>query len=91
MMGTLGVVFGFALILIFMKINLYSFWIFGLLRNLHEIHIHSDLKLPGLSAFPFLSKTEHHDLHHSKLNGNYASTFLIWDKLLGTTFKPSDK
>jgi sterol desaturase/sphingolipid hydroxylase (fatty acid hydroxylase superfamily) len=91
MIGTLGVVFGFALILIFMKINLYAFWIFGLLRNLHEIHIHSDLKLPGLSTFPFLSKTEHHDLHHSKLNGNYASTFLIWDKILGTTFKSSEK
>lgn len=91
MTGTLGVVLGFLGILLFMKINLYAFWIFGLLRNLHEIQIHSDLKLPFISKFPFLSKTEHHDLHHAKLNGNYASTFLIWDKILGTTFKTRNK
>lgn len=90
MMGTIGVALGFALILVFMKINLYAFWIFGLLRNLHEIHIHSDLKLPGISLFPGLSKTEHHDIHHSKLNGNYASTFLIWDTILNTTLKKTN-
>ena len=78
---------GFALILIVMPINVYAIWIFGLLRNLHEIHIHSDLELPFFSNVPFLSKTKHHDDHHSKLAGNYASTFNWMDRIFKTTFK----
>ena len=64
MLGMIGVGIGFALILIVMPINVYAIWIFGLLRNLHEIHIHSDLELPFFSNVPFLSKTKHHDDHH---------------------------
>jgi sterol desaturase/sphingolipid hydroxylase (fatty acid hydroxylase superfamily) len=87
MLGMIGVGIGFALILIVMPINLYAIWIFGLLRNLHEIHIHSDLELPFFSNVPFLSKTKHHDDHHSKLAGNYASTFNWMDRIFKTTFK----
>ena len=87
MLGMIGVGIGFALILIVMPINVYAIWIFGLLRNLHEIHIHSDLELPFFSNVPFLSKTKHHDDHHSKLAGNYASTFNWMDRIFKTTFK----
>ena len=87
MLGMIGVVIGFALILIVMPINVYAIWIFGLLRNLHEIHIHSDLELPFFSNVPFLSKTKHHDAHHSKLAGNYASTFNWMDRIFKTNFK----
>ena len=87
MLGMIGVVIGFALILIVMPINVYAIWIFGLLRNLHEIHIHSDLELPFFSNVPFLSKTKHHDDHHSKLAGNYASTFNWMDRIFKTNFK----
>tara|TARA_B100001287_G_scaffold24073_1_gene17559 strand:+ start:9994 stop:10689 length:696 start_codon:yes stop_codon:yes gene_type:complete len=87
MLGMIGVGIGFALILIVMPINVYAIWIFGLLRNLHEIHIHSDLELPFFSNVPFLSKTKHHDDHHSKLEGNYASTFNWMDRIFKTTFK----
>jgi len=87
MLGMIGVGIGFALILIVMPINVYAIWIFGLLRNLHEIHIHSDLELPFFSNVPFLSKTKHHDDHHSKLSGNYASTFNWMDRIFKTTFK----
>ena len=55
MMGMIGVAIAFALILIIMPINLYAFWIFGLLRNLHEIHIHSNVEMPLLSKIPLLS------------------------------------
>ena len=87
MLGMIGVGIGFALVLIVMPINVYAIWIFGLLRNLHEIHIHSDLELPFFSNIPFLSKTKHHDDHHSKLAGNYASTFNWMDRIFKTTFK----
>ena len=87
MLGMIGVVIAFALILLVMPINIYALWGFGLLRNLHEIHIHSDLELPLLSKLPFLSKTKHHDDHHSKLSGNYASTFNWMDKIFNSTFE----
>ena len=87
MLGMLGVFFGFGLMLLFMPVSIYSLWIFGGLRNLHEIHIHSDLELPLLSKLPFISKTKHHDDHHSKLTGNYSSTFVWMDKIFKTDFK----
>ena len=86
MIGAIGPIIGFAAIMLVMPVNLYSFWIFGLLRNLHEIHIHSDLELPILSKIPFISKTKHHDDHHVKLTGNYSSTFPWMDKLFKTDF-----
>ena len=86
-MGMFGVVFGFGLILLVMPINIYAFWLFGALRNLHEIHIHSDLKLPFISKIPFISETRHHDDHHAKLTGNYSSTFTWMDRIFKSEFK----
>ena len=84
MLGMIGAFLGFAILLIFMPVNIYAFWIFGGLRNLHEIHIHSDLELPVSSKIPLLSKTKHHDDHHAKLTGNYSSTFVWMDRLFKT-------
>ena len=86
-MGMFGVVFGFGLILLLMPINIYAFWLFGALRNLHKIHIHSDLKLPFISKIPFISETKHHDDHHAKLTGNYSSTFTWMDRIFKSNFK----
>ena len=86
MLGMIGAFLGFAILLIFMPVNIYAFWIFGGLRNLHEIHIHSDLELPVSSKIPLLSKTKHHDEHHAKLTGNYSSTFIWMDRLFKTNF-----
>ena len=87
MLGTIGPFLGYALIILVMPLNIYAFWVFVLFRNLHEIHIHSDLKLPLLKNIPFVSHVEDHDLHHAKLDGNYASTFRIWDRIMKTRFK----
>lgn len=87
MLGMVGLVIGIGLIFIVMPANIYVFWTVAFLRNLHELQIHSDLKIPVLSWFPLISGTENHDLHHAKLNGNYASTFSIWDKIMKTEFK----
>jgi 4-alpha-methyl-delta7-sterol-4alpha-methyl oxidase len=87
MAGALGPVIGFGVVMLFMPMNIFAFWIFGLIRNLHEIHIHSDLKIPIISQIPLISTTKHHDDHHSKLKGNYASTFGWMDKIFKTEFK----
>jgi methylsterol monooxygenase len=87
MTGMVGSAIAFLLILAIMPINVYAFWIFGVIRNLHEIQIHSDLELPVISKLPIISKTRHHDDHHAKLDGNYASTFLWWDKIFKTELK----
>jgi sterol desaturase/sphingolipid hydroxylase (fatty acid hydroxylase superfamily) len=87
MSGMVGAALAFFLILLVMPINIYAFWIFGILRNMHEIHIHSDLELPVISKIPFLSTTRHHDDHHARLKGNYASTFAWMDSIFKTNFK----
>ena len=87
MLGIIGTFAGYLLILLVMPLNIYAFWAFALLRNLHEIHIHSDLNLPFLKNVPLISPVEDHDVHHAKLNGNYASTFRIWDRIMNTRFK----
>ncbi len=33
---------------------------------------------------PFFTGTRHHDFHHKFFNGNYAPTFIWWDRWLGT-------
>ena len=85
--GTLGTVLGLALLFFFRgDINVYSFWGFALLRNLHEIDIHSGLRPVFAQHLPGIGTTEHHDLHHIRVNnGNYSSSFTFWDRLLGTT------
>jgi Delta7-sterol 5-desaturase len=35
----------------------------------------------------FLTSSTHHNMHHSKFNGNYGVHFRFWDKLFGTEFK----
>ena len=87
MLGAIGTFGGYILIMIVMPLNVYAFWGFVLFRNLHEIHIHSDLNLPLFKWIPFLSPVEDHDVHHAKLDGNYASTFRFWDWAMNTRFK----
>lgn len=87
MIGMVGIAIGVALIFIVMPVNIYVIWLMGMVRNLHEIHIHSDLNIPWLNWVPLMSSTKNHDVHHAKLNGNYASFFSIWDRLLNTQYK----
>ena len=44
-----------------------------------------------LNGFLFGGESEHHDLHHEKLNGNYATTFTIWDTLFNTKIDDEKK
>tara|TARA_Y100000814_G_C12259062_1_gene377728 strand:+ start:54 stop:734 length:681 start_codon:yes stop_codon:yes gene_type:complete len=66
-------------------ISFYTFWAYLIIRNIHELHIHSGLRTSFLLSFiPFYGLNEHHDMHHFKRDGNYASTFIFLDKLFKT-------
>jgi methylsterol monooxygenase len=91
MLGMIGAVFGCAMAGLFFPLSTFTIICFGAIRNLHEIHIHSDVTLPFISKIPLISKTKHHDDHHSMLEGNYASTFVWWDKLFKTELKNDSK
>ena len=80
MSGFIGPFIG---ILILGGVSIYSFWLYLLVRNFHELSIHSGLKT-SLVKFPFYGTNEHHDKHHEKRDGNYVSTFVLWDILLKT-------
>ena len=69
-------------------ISFESYLIYLIIRNLHEIHIHSGIKSSKLhKIIPFYGTNEHHDTHHAKRDGNYASTFIFWDLLFKTKLK----
>ncbi len=84
--GGLGIPIGLGCILLSQgSISVHAFWIFAFWRNFHEVDIHSGLHSRFSKYIPFYGTTEHHDTHHKKnTHGNYASTFTVWDKLLGT-------
>lgn len=91
MAGTLGIAAAAAFIgFTTGEINCWPFWAFVVIRNLHELEIHSGLKSFASQYIPFYGTTEQHDLHHSKLKGNYASTLNLWDKLLKTELYMAD-
>jgi methylsterol monooxygenase len=83
--GATGMGLGIASVyLIFGEINVFAFWAYAAFRNLHEIEIHSGQKSWFGKYIPLWGTTEHHELHHSKPFGNYASTFTFWDKIFKT-------
>ncbi len=72
------------------EINAWVFLFWSGLRTTHELDIHSGVRSWLSKQFPLLAPTEHHDLHHAKPTlGNYASTFRLWDALLGTEIRPA--
>lgn len=63
-------------------------WI--VLRLFQAIDAHSGYDFPwSLHHFlPFWAGAEHHDVHHEKFIGNYASSFRWWDYVLDTESGP---
>ena len=89
MTGMIGPFIG---IFLLQGVSIYSFWLILIIRNLHELDIHSGLKSSYLTKyFPFSGTNEHHDLHHSILDGNYASSFSFWDKMFKTEISTKPK
>ena len=72
------------------SISVHAFWTFAFWLNIHEIAIHSGLHSSLGHLIPFYGTTDLHDRHHmKKTQGNYASTFTIWDRLLKTSIPPA--
>ena len=82
----LEIIFGFIgmILPLFIKtINLYGYLIASILRNFHEIEIHTSKN--NYSIIPFFNPPNKHYIHHSVTrNCNYASMFPFWDNLMGT-------
>lgn len=85
-LGGFGVVLGLgALTLMQGSLPLWVFAPFAAFRNLHEVAAHAGRRSTWLGRLPLVAPTEHHDRHHAQPSiGNYASTFLIWDRLFRT-------
>jgi len=83
-MGYIGPFIAIFVISLFSPVSIISFWIYQLVRNIHELDVHSGFKSFFSKWIPFWGETEHHDLHHEKLDGNYATTFTIWDYVFKT-------
>jgi methylsterol monooxygenase len=84
----IGTFLGFFLLYMYWGyVQIYTLYIYTLVRTLHEQNVHSGIKqiikLPK-SISGYIGGTMEHDLHHSKIRGNYASMFKIWDRLCGT-------
>jgi Delta7-sterol 5-desaturase len=60
----------------------------GLFNNLKS-HLGYELYPAWVNRGPlkFLVTSTHHNMHHSKFQGNYGLHFRFWDKLCGTEFK----
>ncbi|MFN0203038.1 MAG: sterol desaturase family protein [Bacteroidia bacterium] len=92
MLGTVGMTLGLITIyLIWGEVNVYTFWLASGFRNFHEVIIHSGVRSAFAHYIPFMGTTEDHDYHHSKLNGNYSSSFTFWDKIFKTNITPKQK
>ena len=86
--GYIGPFLGmFILNLIGGPVNIFAFWLYQIIRNIHEIDVHSGFKSKFSQWIPYWGETEHHDKHHECLNGNYATTFTFWDDFFNTKIK----
>ncbi len=85
--GYAGALVGVILIFIFSPVNVWAFWTWALFRSLHELDIHSGVRSIVSKYIPLMAGAEHHDFHHQRSKGNYASTLIFWDLILGTMLK----
>ncbi|MDP2304760.1 MAG: sterol desaturase family protein [Pseudomonadota bacterium] len=67
------------------QLSVWVFWIYLLVRQLHELNIHATSRRAVHLPLPLLGTPEDHALHHAKpTQGGYASIFQIWDRAFGT-------
>ena len=68
----------------FMKVNMFGFLLAIILRQLHEVEIHTSEE--ENSKFIILNPPKNHYLHHKKGGGgNYASMLPFWDSIMNTS------
>ena len=72
-------------------LHVLTMYLWIMFRLFQAIDAHSGYEFPfSLHHFlPFWAGADHHDTHHEKFIGNYASSFRWWDKLLDTESSPA--
>jgi len=77
---------GFFLACIFFTNHLAFMWAWLYVRLVVTYDSHSGYDLPFniLHLIPFYCGAREHDWHHQCFNGNYAPTFVWWDRIFGT-------
>ncbi|KAK7958210.1 C-4 methylsterol oxidase [Apiospora saccharicola] len=63
-------------------------WIVGRLFQAIDSHSGYDFPWSLRHVLPFWAGAEHHDIHHERFIGNYASSFRWWDYMLDTESGP---
>ncbi|KAI5848152.1 putative methylsterol monooxygenase [Tricharina praecox] len=71
-------------------LHILTVYLWIVFRLFQAIDAHSGYEFPwSLHHFlPFWAGAEHHDVHHEKFVGNYASSFRWWDYMLDTEAGP---
>ncbi len=89
MVGSIGSTLGLVSVAVFHGHGCaYTLWTFIILRQLHEMNVHSGMRSVITKYIPLAGRTDSHDYHHRyPTKGNYESTFFFWDRLLGTAAK----
>jgi plant 4alpha-monomethylsterol monooxygenase len=69
--------------------HMFVFWACVVLRQLGNAEFHAGVvgRWSLLSRVPGAGGVRHHDLHHARVRGNYASLFTLWDRVFGTELK----
>ncbi len=71
-------------------LHILTMYVWITLRLFQAIDAHSGYEFPWSLHhwLPFWAGADHHDVHHEKFVGNYASSFRWWDFLLDTDTSP---
>lgn len=71
-------------------LHILTMYVWIVFRLFQAIDAHSGYEFPwSLHHFlPFWAGAEHHDVHHERFIGNYASSFRWWDYVLDTESGP---
>ncbi|KJK80177.1 hypothetical protein H634G_04416 [Metarhizium anisopliae BRIP 53293] len=71
-------------------LHLVTMYVWIILRLFQAIDAHSGYDFPWSlrHILPFWAGADHHDMHHEKFIGNYASSFRWWDFFLDTEAGP---
>lgn len=70
----------------FLSRHLFELWVWLFFRLMETVEDHAGYELPfnPTRYIPFWAGATHHDFHHEKFDGNFASVFTIWDYVFGT-------
>lgn len=79
--------FGFFVGILALCSHFVLLWAWVTFRLMETIDVHSGYDVPHLNPMhliPGYAGARFHDFHHYNFVGNYSSTFVWWDRLLGT-------